>query len=292
MNANEDECLRRIQPEEFRVPADVPTSLADRATDSVPGFLDKSTARRTLKQLRMASSELQYQMYAENRQSLLVVFQAMDAGGKDGTIRKVMTGFNPQGCKVHSFKKPTERELEHDFLWRIHPACPPRGEISVFNRSHYEDVLVVRVHQLVEESIWRERYEIINQFESMLSQQGTQILKFFLHISPEEQLRRFEKRLDNPNKRWKISESDYSERPFWRDYESAFEEVFDRCSTPTAPWYIVPADTKWYRDLIVAGIIHDKLKSMKFNVPEPTVDLERIRHLFHQASQGIDSHTP
>lgn len=286
MSPNEEECLRRIQPDEFRVAPGSDIDLSSHPTESAPGFLDKKTARRTLALVRADSSDLQYQMYAENQQSLLVVFQAMDAGGKDGTIRKVMTGFNPQGCKVHSFKKPTERELEHDFLWRIHQACPPRGEISVFNRSHYEDVLVVRVHNLVPKSTWQDRYDIINSFESLLLRQGTQVLKFYLHISQEEQLERFEKRLNNPRKQWKISESDYSERKYWHDYQTAFEEVFRRCSPAQAPWYIIPADKKWYRDLIVATIINEKLRSMKFQTPRPTVDLEQIRKMYHQAENA------
>lgn len=282
---HDSEKPQKITSEQFRVAPQATVRLAKRESDDVPAYLDKESARRKLEDLKEHSSALQNQMYAENRQSLLVVFQALDAGGKDGTIRKVMTGFNPQGCKVHTFKKPTERELEHDFLWRIHQACPPRGEISVFNRSHYEDVLVVRVHQLVPKTTWSARYEIINDFESLLHRQGTQVLKFFLHISPEEQLKRFEKRLHKPHKRWKISESDYSERQYWDQYQAAFEDVFHYCSPSHAPWYIIPADTKWYRDLVVATIINEKLQSMDFQMPQPSVDLDEIRRLYHQAKQ-------
>lgn len=281
---NIDAILEQLNVESFRVPPDTKVKLASIPCEDRPDGLDKQDARKALKQLKQASSDLQNQMYAENQQSLLVVFQAMDAGGKDGTIRKVMTGFNPQGCKVHSFKKPTERELEHDFLWRIHQACPPKGEISVFNRSHYEDVLVVRVHDLVPPETWQARYDIINQFENLLVRQGTQILKFYLHISPEEQLSRFAKRLDNPAKNWKISNSDYSERKYWHDYQDAFEDVFQKCSSTHAPWYIIPANTKWYRDLIVAKVINEKLRSMNFQTPTANVDLEEIRRLYHQAA--------
>lgn len=280
-----DEIVEALDTQSYRVQPSTKIDLAAIPTEIQLDGASKSDGRKALEAIKEESSDLQNQMYAENRQSLLIVFQAMDAGGKDGTIRKVMTGFNPQGCKVHSFKKPTERELEHDFLWRIHQVCPPKGEIAVFNRSHYEDVLVVRVHNLVSKKIWTDRYDIINEFEKLLVKQGTQILKFYLHISPDEQLSRFEKRLDNPEKNWKISESDYSERKHWDSYQDAFSDVFEQCSTTYAPWYIVPANTKWHRDLIVAKVIHEKLSSMNFQTPKANVDLDEIRKMYHQAVQ-------
>ena len=201
----------------------------------------KSELKRNVKRLR----ELQEVLWAEGKHSLLIILQAMDAGGKDGTIKHVMRGVNPQGCQVTSFKVPTEEELDHDFLWRIHKATPRRGYIGIFNRSHYEDVLVVRVHNLVPEEVWQQRYEQINQFEKMLADTGTTILKFFLHISKEEQKERFEARLRDPRKNWKFSHKDVDERAYWDDYMRAFEDALSRCSAPWAPWYIIPANHKW-----------------------------------------------
>jgi len=278
-----------IQTTPFLVPPGGPADLFGRSTDFRPDDLSKSDAEKRLQRIKSRLSDLQYQLYSENKRSLLVVLQAMDAGGKDGTIRKVMTGFNPQGCKVHSFKKPTERELEHDFLWRIHRVCPPKGEIGVFNRSHYEDVLVVRIHDLVPEEKWRSRYDVINGFESILQQHGTKVVKFFLHISPEEQLQRFAKRLENPKKNWKISDSDYSERKFWPKYIEAFEEAIQRCNSQSAPWYVIPADNKWFRDLAIASVLHQTLTDMDLQMPKPTVNLFEIQKMYHQAVKDSSS---
>jgi PPK2 family polyphosphate:nucleotide phosphotransferase len=227
---------------------------------------------------------LQYSMYAERRHSLLVVFQAMDAGGKDGVIRHVITGMNPSGVRVVSFKQPTPVELSHDFLWRVHAQAPSKGEVVVFNRSHYEDVLVVRVHKLVPKEVWSERYELINEFERLLAEQNnTTILKFFLYISKEEQLKRFKQRLEDPTKQWKISESDYSEREHWDDYLDAFDDAVEKTSKPYAPWYVIPANKKWFRDLAVARVITETLEGLNMQMPAPTVDLEAIRKRYHEA---------
>ena len=199
--------------------------------------------------------KLQYLLYADSNQSLLVVFQALDAAGKDGVIRHVFGGMNPQGTFVFGFKQPSKDEASHDFLWRAHLRAPAKGEVVIFNRSHYEDVLVVRVHELVPHSVWSKRYDLINDFEAMLSQNGTSILKFFLHISPEEQLSRFAQRLEDPARHWKISESDYTERKLWPKYIEAYEDAIALTSTEHAPWYIIPANRKWFRNLAVAQII-------------------------------------
>lgn len=226
---------------------------------------------------------LQYLLYADHGRSLLIVLQGLDAAGKDGTIRHVFSGMNPQGVRVAAFKQPTPEEAAHDFLWRAHKAAPARGEVVIFNRSHYEDVLVVRVHDLVPEAVWRARYDEINAFEEMLVANGTRILKFFLHISPEEQLARFAERLDTPAKRWKISESDYTERLLWDRYTDAYEEALRRTSTETAPWYIIPSDHKWFRNLAVARIIAAALAEMNPGTPQVSVDIEDIRRRYHAA---------
>ena len=231
---------------------------------------------------------LQYLLYADARQSLLIVLQGPDAAGKDGTIRHLSTGFNPQGTLVFPFKQPTKEEMSHDFLWRAHRHAPGDGEIVIFNRSHYEDVLIVRVHKLVPHAVWSKRYDMINGFERMLTQNRTRILKFFLHISPEEQLARFRQRLDDPSRRWKISDSDYTERDLWGDYIDAFEAALSRCSTKYAPWFVIPANHKWFRNLAVSQIIADTLDDLNLKLPKPTVDLNEIHRLYHKdaASQG------
>jgi PPK2 family polyphosphate:nucleotide phosphotransferase len=229
--------------------------------------------------------ELQYLMYAENRRSLLICLQGLDAAGKDGTIRHVLGAMNPQGARVHAFKVPSSLEASHDFLWRAHEQAPARGEIVVFNRSHYEDVLVVRVHSLVPKSVWSERYDRINDFEKNLVENGTHILKFFLHISEDEQLRRFKARLDDPNRHWKISEADYSERTLWPAYTKAYEEVLSRTSTKSAPWFVIPANHKWFRNLAIASIVVEALESLGMKTPAPTVDLDDIRRKYHSAQR-------
>jgi len=228
--------------------------------------------------------QLQYLMYAEKKHSLLIVLQGLDAGGKDGVVRHVITGMNPAGCRVVGFKQPTAEDLAHDFLWRVHPHAPGKGEVAIFNRSHYEDVLVVRVHQLAPEKVWSRRYDLINDFERLLAvENNTTILKFFLYISKEEQLARFKQRLDDPARQWKISTADYKERDYWDDYIKAFEAVLRKTSTETAPWFVIPSNHKWFRNLAVSQIITRTLEELDMKVPEPTVDLADIRNKYHAA---------
>jgi PPK2 family polyphosphate:nucleotide phosphotransferase len=234
-----------------------------------------------LKQNSERLSQLQALMFAENKHSLLVVIQAMDGGGKDGTIRHVMEAFNPQGCNVVGFKVPTAEELAHDYLWRIHKVTPRKGQITVFNRSHYEDVLVVRVHNLVPKDVWSKRYNEINNFERSLVNCGTTMVKFFLHISKEEQLQRFGDRLDEPDKQWKISDADYKEREYWDDYQQAYMDAISKCSFNDAPWYVIPANHKWFRNLAISQILVDTMKGLKMMYPEPSVDLAEIRQIYH-----------
>lgn len=220
--------------------------------------------------------KLQEKLWAEGKRSLLLVLQAMDAGGKDGTIRHVMRGLNPQGVMVSSFKQPNPVELAHDFLWRIHRRTPGRGFIGVFNRSHYEDVLVVRVKDLAPKSVWKRRYEQINEFEELLTESGTRILKLYLHISKDEQKERLQARLDNPDKHWKFSSADLAERARWDDYMEAFEEMLERCSTEAAPWHVIPSNRKWYRNLVVAELVRDTLAEMDPQWPDAEPGLSDI----------------
>jgi PPK2 family polyphosphate:nucleotide phosphotransferase len=229
--------------------------------------------------------KLQYLLYADGSQSLLVVLQALDAAGKDGTIRHVFSGMNPQGTFVFGFKQPTREEAAHDFLWRAHRRAPGNGEVVIFNRSYYEDVLVVRVHKLVPHSVWSKRYELINDFETMLSRNNTTILKFYLHISPQVQLARFKQRLDDPSRHWKISESDYTERELWPEYMEAYEDAIARTSSKRAPWYIIPSDHKWFRSLAVSQIIADTMDDMGLRLPPTHVDIAAIRRKFHAAER-------
>jgi PPK2 family polyphosphate:nucleotide phosphotransferase len=225
-------------------------------------------------------------MYSEGRHSLLIVLQAMDAGGKDGTVRHAMSTMNPIGTVVTSFKQPSVEDLKHDFLWRVHPHMPGRGMVSIFNRSHYEDVLVVRVHNLVPKDVWSARYSAINDFEKLLwRQNGTRIIKFFLYISKEEQLKRFADRLEDPARNWKISEDDYREREFWDGYMKAYEAVFSKTSTEQAPWYIIPANHKWFRNLAISQIVAETFEDMGIQTPKPQVDLEAIKRQYHQAEE-------
>lgn len=210
---------------------------------------------------------LQERLWAEHKRRLLIVLQGIDASGKDGTIKHVMTGFHPLGCRVVGFGVPSEAELAHDYLWRVHQVVPGNGEIVVFNRSHYEDVLVVRVHGLAPEERWSKRYDQINAFEAMLAAEGTTILKFMLHISPEEQLERFRDRYADPTKRWKFKMGDLEERKRWDEYTAAYEAVLERCSTDAAPWFVIPADKKWFRDLAIADIVADTLADMDPQYP-------------------------
>jgi PPK2 family polyphosphate:nucleotide phosphotransferase len=228
---------------------------------------------------------LQSTLYAEKKRSVLIVLQALDAGGKDGTVNHVFSALNPQGARVVGFKKPTDAELAHDFLWRVHPHTPARGELAIFNRSHYEDVLVTRVHKLIDKPTWEERYKRIREFEATLAENRTRIMKFFLHISKEEQLGRFGARLEDPARNWKISESDYAEREYWDDYISAFQDALSATSTRHAPWYVIPANHKWFRNLAVSQIVADTMEDMGMSYPKPTVDLAAIRRKYHAAER-------
>ena len=239
-----------------------PFSLTQLPTEGKLYHYDRDIAEEEFKALRKELREWQTRLYAEGKQKLLVVLQAMDAGGKDGTIRSVFQGVNPQGVRVHSFKVPSKEELDHDFLWRIHKVVPGKGMMGVFNRSHYEDVLVVRVHDIVPETVWRPRYEQINQFEKLLHDTGTRILKFYLHISKKEQKARFQARLDDPSKHWKFSLEDVEKRKYWDDYMAAYEEMLEKTTTPWAPWYVIPSDQKWYRNLAISRVIMATIKEM------------------------------
>jgi len=246
---------------------------------------DQSSAVGEIEKFTQRLRELQYLLYAENKRSLLIILQAMDAGGKDGTINHVLGNMNPQGARVYGFKVPSAEEAAHDFLWRIHQAAPKRGQVAVFNRSHYEDVLVSRVHNLVPKKVWSKRYDLINDFEKNLVDNGTHILKFYLHISADEQLRRFKQRIDDPARHWKISESDYREREYWDDYTKAFEDALGNCSTEHAPWFVIPADHKWFRNLAVSQIVVETLEALKMEFPNPAVDIREVREKYHKAEE-------
>ena len=230
--------------------------------------------------------KLQDLFHADGRRSLLICLQGMDTGGKDGTIHHFLGAMDPQGCDVVQFRQPSTEELAHDFLWRIHKAAPAKGGVTIFNRSHYEDVLVVRVHNLVSQAVWSRRYDQINAFEKDLAENETHILKFYLHISKAEQLTRFEERLDDPTKQWKISEADYKERTFWDDYMAAYDEALSRCSTQHAPWFVIPSDHKWFRNLAIARIVVEYLEGLDLKYPEPSVDIAHIRREYHAAKKA------
>jgi PPK2 family polyphosphate:nucleotide phosphotransferase len=236
----------------------------------------KDKAEKELQRLTVELEAFQELLYAEQKHKVLVVLQGMDTSGKDGVIRHVFEGVNPQGVKVASFKVPSADELAHDYLWRIHKQVPGKGELVIFNRSHYEDVLVVRVHGLVGKDVWSRRYDQINQFERILADEGTKILKFFLHISLGEQKKRLQDRLDNPDKHWKFNVGDLSERKLWLEYTKAYEDVLQKTSTVWAPWYLVPANHKWYRDLIIGTILVDTLKNLDMKYPQPADNLSKI----------------
>ncbi|WP_305989317.1 polyphosphate kinase 2 family protein [Roseibium sp. MMSF_3544] len=229
-------------------------------------------------------TSLQELLYAEKKHALLIVLQGIDAAGKDGVCWHVIRAMNPQGTSVTGFKQPTAEERTHDFLWRVHKHVPGLGQVGVFNRSHYEDVLVVRVHDLAPKHVWEKRYDAINRFESELTESGVTIIKFFLYISKEEQLGRFKQRLDDPARHWKISESDYSERELWDDYTKAYEAMLQRCSTAHAPWYVLPSNHKWFRNLAASQIILETLTDMKLKAPAPTVNIDEIREKYHKAA--------
>jgi len=239
-------------------------------------FKNKDQARPAIAKYIERLEKLQELLYAQSKHALLIVFQAMDTGGKDGAISHVFSGVNPQGCSVTSFKVPTELEKAHDFLWRIHAAAPRRGMIGIFNRSHYESVLVERVHNLVPEKVWRHRYGQINDFEEMLADEGVTILKFFLHISKDEQKRRLQARLDDREKHWKFSVNDVKEREFWGDYQDAYQDALGKCSTKAAPWFVVPADHKWYRNWVLSDTIIRALHKLHMQYPPAPKGLDKV----------------
>ena len=261
--------LHQFDPNSFQsldlIPALPPDSSSIRANAAVE-----------FKALRKELVRLQRVLYAQSTDSLLIVFQALDAGGKDGTIRKVFKGVNPQGVRVSSFKRPTAEELDHDFLWRVHPHCPKRGMISIFNRSHYEDVIATKVLGSISTDVCNDRYQQINQFEHALNQHGTTILKFYLHISKDEQKRRFQERLNNPQKHWKFSSSDLETRKLWSHYMDAYNDALKNCHRDIAPWYIIPADDKSYRNLVICRVIVQALRQMAPEFPTPQDDIRHI----------------
>lgn len=251
--------------------------LSDFSTDDTDDFKDKSAARQVKKENLKKLSKLQDLLYAQSKHAVLIVLQAMDSGGKDGTIKHVFSGVNPQGCTVTSFKEPSHVELAHDYLWRIHAATPTRGTIGIFNRSHYESVLVERVKELVPPKIWSRRYDHINNFEKLLADEGTTIIKFFLNISYDEQRKRMERRLADPTKNWKFSPSDLKERKRWDHYMEAYQDALQKCSTEWGPWYVVPADHKWYRNWVVSDTIVRTLEKLDLHYPPPLKDADKVK---------------
>jgi len=264
----------------YRVEPSRRIHLDDIDPDGREGLLDKQEAEPLIQHYAERLRDLQYRLYAESGRSLLICLQALDAGGKDGTIRHVLGYMNPQGCRVQAFKQPTPEEQSHDFLWRAHRAVPSTGEVVIFNRSYYEDVLVTRVHGMIDKKTCHQRFRAIKQFEKHLADHGTHILKFYLHISKQEQLQRLQRRLDDPNRWWKVTESDFLERKYWQDYQHAFEDVFFHCNSKKSPWFIIPSNYKWYRNLIVSRIVVEYLDSMDLQLPEPSADIETIRKTF------------
>ncbi|HEX9855181.1 MAG TPA: polyphosphate kinase 2 family protein [Acidimicrobiia bacterium] len=261
----------------YRIPAGTEVDLSAWDPNDTAGFAgEKDEARGRLEELRDDLTSLQAMMWAESKHKLLVVLQAMDTGGKDGTIRNVFSGVNPQGVRVANFKAPTSHELARDYLWRIHSQVPATGEITVFNRSHYEDVLVVRVLGLADEARWRKRFSHINAFEQLLTDEGTTIVKFYLHISADEQKERLQARLDDREKHWKFNVDDLEHRTLWSSYMTAFEDVLSLTSTDNAPWYVVPANRKWYRNLVVAEVIASTLRRLAMRYPESPEDLSGV----------------
>jgi PPK2 family polyphosphate:nucleotide phosphotransferase len=243
---------------------------------ATPGVAGKKAAEKLFAPLNERLSQLQMRLWAEHERKVLVVLQGMDTSGKDGTIQHVFRGVNPLGVTVAAFKAPSEEELAHDFLWRIHQRVPGKGQMTIFNRSHYEDVLVARVRNLVPKPVWKERYAQIVHFEELLAETGTLVLKFFLHIDRDEQKARLEARLEDPEKRWKFRRGDLEDRALWDDYRRAYEEAIEKTSRDGAPWYIVPADRKWYRNLVVATTLVEQLESLGIESPRPAEDLSGV----------------
>jgi PPK2 family polyphosphate:nucleotide phosphotransferase len=260
----------------LRVAPGETADLAGRATDSHLDLPHKTAGVNELARLTEAISRLQNRLWAEEQRSLLLVLQGMDASGKDGTIRRVFTGVNPQGCRVTSFKAPSHAELAHDYLWRIHANCPRRGEIGIWNRSHYEDIVTVSVLGLIPTAQRKKRVEHVRAFEAILHDEGTEIVKVFLHISREEQRRRLQARLDDPEKRWKFNVTDLEARKQWDDYQAAYDTALTETSTDVAPWYVVPGDHKWVRDVAVARLLEATLRRMDPQFPDPPEDLDRL----------------
>jgi len=269
----------------FLVKPDSKVKLSDYDPDFTGKHESKKNALKIIEHNNLRLRELQELLYAEHKRSLLICLQAIDTGGKDGTIRHVISTMNPQGCKVAPFKQPTSLEHNHDFLWRAHRDVPAIGDVTVFNRSHYEDVLAARIHHLVPKTTWMKRYDQINAMEKYLSENNTHIIKFFLHISKDEQLRRFKERLDDPAKHWKISESDYSDRKRWDDYEAAFEDMLSKCSTKHAPWFIISANHKWFRDLAVSQILVEYMENLNMKFPSPSANIDQLRKKYHTAKK-------
>lgn len=265
-----------FKPDKYRVSGDKKFNLADIPSRD-NGGLDKAAAKEEFLRLHRRLIELESLFYADKRHAMLIVLQGMDTSGKDSTIRRVFSGVGPSAIRVAEFKAPSEEELRHDFLWRVHAEAPRRGRIVVFNRSHYEDVLIVRVNALVPEKRWKGRYEHINAFERLLTDEGTVILKFFLHISREEQRKQLQERLDTPEKHWKFSPDDLKVRAKWDDYQAAYEDALRKCSTERAPWYIVPAERRWFRNLLVTRVIVDALEGLDLHYPKPSYDPKAIR---------------
>jgi PPK2 family polyphosphate:nucleotide phosphotransferase len=266
-----------VRPGRHHVEAGSKIRLAQHSPHDTGAFDgDKRRAQPVLERLNRRLEALQELLHGEGKRRVLVVLQGMDASGKDGVVRRVFEGVNPAGVQVASFKVPTPEELAHDFLWRVHARVPANGQIAIFNRSHYEDVLVVRVKNLAPQSVWRRRFDLINDFERLLAESGTTILKFFLHLSPEEQRARLQERIDDPAKRWKFRSGDIAERAHWNEYTQAYEEVLSRTSTPWAPWWIVPADRNWYRDLVISQILVDTLEGLAMQVPAGEPGIEKL----------------
>lgn len=268
---------RRSVAQELLVTPGKPAKLSRRDPSESLGLIDSPEVGAATAENVCRIANLQQLLYADARFSLLIVLQGIDASGKDGTTRHLLTGVNPQGVRVSSFKAPSSEELGHDYLWRIHNVCPARGMIALFNRSHYEDVLVVRVHELVPKKVWSQRYRQINQFERHLTENNTVILKFFLHISKDEQRKRLQERIDNPKKNWKMEPKDLDERKLWDDYMRAYDDALTECSTEHASWHIIPADRKWFRNLAISQIVADTLDGLDLRFPKPTFDTGKFR---------------
>lgn len=272
--------------EHFRVKPGSRVKFADHDPGFKHGTKEEAVAGGKLDHYGQRLRELQELLHVNDRHSLLIVLQALDTGGKDGVINHVLGSMNPQGFQVAKFGVPNAEEAAHDFLWRAHKVAPARGDVAVFNRSHYEDVLVARVHKLVPKAVWSRRYALINAFEQELVEHDTVVLKFFLHISKSEQLERFKDRLDDPSKHWKISEADYAERQYWDDYTAAYEEALSECSTEQPPWFVIPADHKWFRNLAVARIVVERLAALKMEYPKPKVDLKQVHAEYVAAAKA------